>query len=81
MGQVVIHCLWNSDDLQVQSFLLSKNGNLVACVHAVISAIVEEDSDVILLHALDDSWIILIAKLPAAASDGCCRSMGKLSYS
>ena len=76
--QVIVHGLGNADDLHIQPFPLGQLGNLVAGVHGVVAAVIEEAADVEFFQGLNDGGIVRVRQLPAAGADGGSGSVGQL---
>ena len=58
--QVVINCLGHAHDAALIAYLLHILRNLIAGIHRVIAAIVEEVADVVLLENLKDPLVISV---------------------
>ena len=68
--QVVVHGLGNADDPDVQPLLLGKLVDLVAGVHGVVAAVIEEAVDVKFPQGLQHGGIVGLAQLAPAGADG-----------
>ena len=68
--QVVIHGLGDADDLHVQPLGLGKLTDLVAGVHGVIAAVIEEAADMEPFQSFNDGGVVRVRQLPAAGADG-----------
>ena len=78
--QVVVHGFGNADDLDIQAFLLGQLTDLVAGVHGVVAAVVEEAADVEFFQRLNDRGIVRVRQLPAAGADGGGGGVGQLGH-
>ena len=56
--QVIVDGLWNTHDAALVAHFLHILGDLVAGVHGVVAAVVEEIADVVLLEDFKDALII-----------------------
>ena len=74
--QVVVHGLGNADDLHIQPLGLGKLGDLVAGVHGIVAAVVEEAVDVEFSQGLQNGGIIRVRQLPPAGADGGMAELG-----
>ena len=73
--QVIVDGLWNTHDAALVAHFLHILGDLVAGVHGVVAAVVEEIADIVLLEDLQDTLVIGIIyvgirQLVAAGAQG-----------
>ena len=67
-GQVIINGLGDSDDPQLVAGLAGQLIDLVAGVHGIVAAVVEEVADVELLEALQHRRVVRVGELPPAGA-------------
>ena len=68
--QIVVHGLGDADHPHVQALLLGQLVHLVAGVHGVVAAVVEEAVDLKLFQRLQHGGVVRVGELPPAGADG-----------
>ena len=76
--KIIVHGLGNTDYLHIQPFCLGELADLVAGVHGIVAAVIEEAADIELLQRLNHRGIVSIRQLAAAGTNRRGRRMRQL---